>query len=130
MRAAAKTMAVVKGKVSEFAGKICRTVFGEWGSGKSGAARSSSQNLAVFENPDGTTGSHTFDSRIAPQFARMRAIGIWSLFSAQKQGVLAWLRREENRHILLVQTADDTNVWVRGGHNKMLLALLSHLFWI
>ncbi len=106
--------------ISDFAAKICRTVFGEWGSAKAGPGRSTSQNLAVFQGSDGSAHGHSFNTKISEQFSRMRCIGIWSLFSAQRDGLLRWFGKGPSEHCILVQTADDVNVWLRGNQNSLL----------
>lgn len=104
--------------VSDFAAQLCRTVFGRWGAGSSGSARSSSQNLAVFQGADGSTQGHAFNTKISEQFSRMRCIGIWSLFVAQRNELLRWFKRDASKHCILLQIADDVNVWVRGNQNS------------
>mgnify|MGYP007004370084 CR=1 FL=1 len=114
----ARSAAATQKCVSDFAATVCRTVFGSWGSANNESAHTTSQNVALIQTADGGLCSHNFDTKIGQQFARVRAIGILSHLRAQKAAFLKWFRKSPVKHMVHVQIADDTNVWIRGSHKQ------------
>lgn len=87
LRAAAQMTAVIEDEKTD----LVRNVFGTWSASCTGAGISSSQNLALFQDPHGTVNAFDFSSQGHQSMSRQKAIGICSHVTLQSSALCSFL---------------------------------------
>lgn len=72
---------------------LVRSVFSFWQT-KAASAGACAQNQVLFQTTAGPIDCSEYKSDIAKSLSRQKAIGLWSHVSAQRDKLLAWIRKE------------------------------------
>ena len=113
MRSSQQLQSNIDTQKLEYGQRISTAVWGRWGSCIQ--QQRYSDNQAVFHTQDGVQ-LHNYTTSVHRQSTRMRAVGLYSFVKAQSSAIIQFFKRSPVAHALVLQTADDTNVWVRATH--------------